>query len=183
MLRRVLHDLDRDTLPEVRQLLGGGNPLLTQAKGPCQQMFTGCLLSLMRCPCSNNETLESTRAQVQSMLAERERQAIVEIRQAVRTIHERLRLVALARQREETTRTRLVELQERLDKQLPGVKGLGKLLLEAQLAHNRTRGELIHASIDWESACVQLRQAQGLLLQDCEPEPIPVPGTACGPGA
>jgi len=182
MLRIVLHDLDRDTLPEVRQLLSGGNALLAPAKSPCQQMFTGCLLSLFHCPCSSSETLESTRQQVQSMLDERERQATYEIRQGVRVIQERLRLVALARQREELARVHLAELQARLDRQLPGMKGLGKLHLEAKLAHNRTRAEVIHASIDWESACVQLRQAQGLLLQDCEPEPKQAPEAACGPG-
>jgi hypothetical protein len=182
LLRTVLHDLDRDTLPEVRQMLSGSSSLLTPAKSPCQQMFTGCLLSLFHCPCSSSQAVESTRQQVQSMLEDRERQAIFEIRQAVRLLQERLRLVALARQREDLTRVRLAELRARLDQQLPGVKGLGKLVLEATLAHNRARAELIHASIDWESTCVQLRQAQGLLLKECDPLPVPPPDGPCEAG-
>jgi hypothetical protein len=170
VLRVILANLDADTLPVVRQLMGAVNPLLNTA--------TGGLFSKIAAHC-NSEEVESVRRQIETLLADRERQVVEDVWVGVRTLEGRFRLVVLTRRLVEQAQKKVDELQE---KQQKGLAAEGDLP-SARLTLYRNQGRVLHAVVDWHLAQAQLLQAQGLLVRGCEPGPPALPCAPVGPAA
>jgi hypothetical protein len=155
-LLEVLADgLDGHSLALAGQVLGGVNPLLGE---PPSSPFFASLLA-----CLDGSKTESAKQQVQTLLAERRRQATEEIRQAVKLVAYRVRLVILARQKVEIEERRIKELEEKKAKGLD-VEGD---LSTARLNLYKAQGERLREVVNWKIARAQLRQAQGRLLEEC----------------
>jgi hypothetical protein len=153
---RVLADgLDAQSLAVASQALGGVNPLLSE---PSSSPFVASLLA-----CLDGRKTQSAKQQVQTLLAERERQAAEEIRQAVGLVVYRVQLVILAQQKVENEERRIKELEEKKAKGLDAERELST----ARLNHYKAKGELLREVIDWKIARARLRQAQGRLLEEC----------------
>jgi len=159
LLRAALANLDASTLPLIRQLMGGFHPLLGDKIRRCVPMFE-CLPRAI--PMLARGEMEKVRNELKTMICERERQAVSEVRQALRKIETGVRLTHGARDRERLAAKRLAELEEM------AVKGLATDgdLPRARRDLLKTRGDVLHEAIEWEVARVELRQAQGLLVRE-----------------
>jgi outer membrane protein TolC len=146
--------LDSDSLAFASQALGAVSPLLGR-NASCH-----CCASLLeRNDCSPTEW---ARQQLQSLLAERQRQATEEIRQAVGVTAYRAQLVILARDNVEIEDRRVQELEEQQDK---GFDAEAELSV-ARLNLYKAQGEQLDAVVNWKIARAQLQQAQGQLLEE-----------------
>jgi outer membrane protein TolC len=165
LLEALADGLDAQSLTLASQALGGLNPLLGE---PSSCKFFASLLA-----CLDSSKTESAKQQVQTLLADRKRQATEEIRQAVGLVAYRVQLVILAQQEVENEERRIKELEEKKSK---GLDAEGELST-ARLNLYKAQGERLRAVVDWKIARAQLRKAQGRLLEEC-------PGTDNGaPGA
>jgi outer membrane protein TolC len=153
-LLRALSHVDAATLPVARQVLGGVHVLL----GPQAPGHLARVAAALRA-CLGGAEVEAVRTEVGQLLAERERQAANEIRQAGREVDARFRLVILARRRAEAARKKLEEVQEKRARGL-AVGGAGRT---AQLDLYKARGELLHEVVNWHIARTQLARSLGLL--------------------
>lgn len=159
LLRAALENLDASTLPLIRKLLGDSNPLLGDKVRRCVPLAE-CLPRVL--PLLAQGELEKVRKELKSLLSERERQAVAEIRHALAKVRATVQLAELAREREAIATRRLAELDDR-------AKGGLSIEAERPLAqrdHLKARSEMLHAVIDWETARVDLRRAQGLLVRE-----------------
>jgi outer membrane protein TolC len=155
LLEALADGLDTHSLALAGQVLGGVNPLLG---GPSSSPSCASLLA-----CLDGSKTQSAEQQVQTLLAERKRQATEEIRQAVRLVVYRVQLVILARQKVESEERRIKELEE---KKAKGLEAEGDLST-ARLNLYKAQGERLREVVNWEIARAQLRQAQGRLLEEC----------------
>ncbi|MFO0879397.1 MAG: hypothetical protein U0840_18780 [Gemmataceae bacterium] len=169
LLRAMLENLEASTLPLIRKVLGGSNPLLGDRVRRCIPLAE-CLPRLL--PLLAQGELEKVRKELTAILCEREKQAVSEIRQAVSRVRATVRLAELAGNRESLARTRLAELKERNDK---GLSTEAEMPL-AQRDHLKGRSDVLHAVINWEVARVELRKAQGLLVREVLGECDQCPG-------
>jgi len=100
---------------------------------------------------------------LQDMTADLERTIAQEVRLAVATIERRLQQIR-------QTKERLNLLQQRLDG-LEKLRATGKATpfepSETRLEVVTTENDLLHDVIEWKIAVVQLKEAQGLLAQEC----------------
>ena len=160
-IRVVGSNLDRSTLPAVRDFLKSVSPLLGNdaPEGACK------LLSKLHALCSGDvdEELASRRAQIMRHLAEREQAVSEEIRQAVILRDARLRQVALAQERLEEA----IELVAQTKSRHEHAEATYFDVLRANLAEQQAQADLITAVIGWEIAEYKVRQAQGLLVYEC----------------
>ncbi len=168
LLREVNANLNAQTLPLVRGLLQGVNPLLGLAlkvEHPCLGwvLCLGKICSSLH-PCQEKAELAQRRRQVQQLLRDREKAVAEEVRQAVYHLRTQTQLVAMARQRALLRRARYVELEERRR------QGLASLLevAPAKLAWSQASSEVVQEVMAWHIAQVRLKQAQGVLTQDCQ---------------
>jgi hypothetical protein len=157
LLELLADGLDSNSLTVASQALGVLNPLLSE---PSSSRFLASLLA-----CLDDSKSQSVQQQVQTLLADRRRQATEEIRQAVDLVAHRVQLVILARQKVESEEKRIKELEEKKAKGLDAEGDLSK----ARLDLYKAQGELIQKVINWEIARAQLRQAQGRLLEESQP--------------
>lgn len=160
LLRRLLRDLNFQTLAVVKQMLGGINVLLSGPPMPqptVANAFGSVMVRLV------GGGVDKYRRQLRSLLAEREQQAASEIRLAVKQVELHFQLTELARQRVELAGRKVAEEEEKKE------KGMGSEadLTRARLDLFKARGELLHTVAGWEIARARLRQAQGLLVVDC----------------
>jgi hypothetical protein len=166
-LESLLGILDCGSVGLAAQALGGVNPLLGE---PSSSVRCAALLA-----CLDSSKAESVKQQVETLLAERRRQATEEIRQAVMLVIYRSQLVILARQKVENEERRIKELDERKAK---GLEAEGELST-ARLNLYKAQGELLREVVNWRIARAQLLQAQGRLLEEY---PCTNTVTAAGPG-
>jgi hypothetical protein len=155
LLEALVAGLDASSLTVASQMLGGVNALLGEVSSPAH-----CALLLA---CLGGSKIQSAEQQVQTLLAERKRQATEEIRQAVAVVVYRVQLVILARQKVQIEERRIKELEEKK------VKGLDaeQELTTARLNLYKAQGEELREVVNWKIARAQLRQAQGRLLEEC----------------
>lgn len=166
LLRTLLENLSAKTLPEARLVMGGVNLLLG---GTPPGAVGGTLTAIFAC--LGGQELESVRAQLQTMLDDREKDVRAEIIEKAREVEARLVLILLARQRLEKSQKRVAMILEKI-KQGQRVDGdLGK----ARLEMFKAQGELLQEIVAWEIARVHLFRAQGLLPLGCEPQTPPEP--------
>jgi hypothetical protein len=159
LLRSVLHNLNRHTVPVVGQLLGGVNVLLS---GPPQSQggFAG-----VRSLC--NGSLQDFRHKVETLLEKREEQAAAEIRERAREVVGHFQLAVLARQRADIAQKKVAELEEKKNKGIAVEADLSR----AKLDRAKARGDLLHEVVAWEIARFRLKEAQGLLVRECSEHP------------
>jgi hypothetical protein len=166
LLEVLAGSLDAGSLTLARQTLGGVNPLLGESSS------TAGFASLLACLCGSKT--QSAELQVQTLLAERTRQATEEIRQAVGLAGYRVRLIILARQKVEDEEWRIAELEE---KKAKGLDAEGQLST-ARLNLYKAQGEQLREVVEWKIARARLRQAQGRLLEECPCIHSAAPGAA-----
>jgi outer membrane protein TolC len=153
------------TLAMAQQVLGAVNPFLNE------QSPVPFATSLLACVSGGKARV---REQLQALREQRQRQAIEEIRLAVRSMALHLQLIEEMRQRTAGDQRRVQELEEKKGKGL-GVEGD---LSAARLQFYKSQGELLHEVTEWEIARVQLGRAQGLYKSGC-PASAGLP--ACAP--
>jgi hypothetical protein len=162
LLRTVLRDLDGKTLPVVRDFLKGLNALLAeQAK---HSTAAGRAYDSVKDVLTAHAVERALRsAQVQQLLAERERAVAAEVRQAVADLHAKGQLVVLDRERVLAAAVKQREADEKAK------SGGGSFLevLNANLEAYKARGQLVEDVMGWHAAGAKLRQAQGLLVREC----------------
>jgi hypothetical protein len=152
LLRTLACCLDADSLAVANQALAGINPLLAETSSSCASLLAYC----------DDSTLQSTKQQAQTLLADRKRQATEEIRQAVGQVAYRVQLVILAQQKLEIEERRIKELEEKKSKGLD-VEGE---LTTARLNLYEAQGEQLGTVVNWKIARAQLLEAQGRLLEE-----------------
>jgi hypothetical protein len=172
-LEALADGLDAHSLALANQALGAISPLLSEPSSKsCCALLLACLAT-----CKT----ESAKQQVETLLADRKRQATEEIRQAVGVLSYRVQLVILARQKVENEERRVKDLEEKKGKGLDVEEELSK----ARLNLYKAQGERLREVVNWKIARAQLRQAQGRLLEDCpcmdNTLPGPVPTAPTGP--
>jgi hypothetical protein len=160
LLRTVLHDLNCRTLPAVEKMLSSVNVLLTgppSPQGPVSSVVASILVRFATGGVSH------VREGLESLLKDREQQAAAEIRSAIQEIEAHYQRTILAREQMALTAKKVAELDEKKK------KGMGDAeLTRARLDHFKVRGDLLHEVAAWEIGHVHLRQAQGLLVQECK---------------
>jgi hypothetical protein len=166
LLESLADGLDANSLTVAGQVLGGLNALLGEPSPPA------CFAALLAC--LDGSKTQSAEHQVQTLLADRKRQATGEIRQAVGLVVYRVQLVILAHKKVENEERRLKELEE---KKAKGLDAEGELTT-ARLNLYKAQGELLRDVVDWKIARAQLRQAQGRLLEGCPCINNAAPGAA-----
>jgi outer membrane protein TolC len=167
LLGTLAYNVDAHSMAVANQALAAVNPLLSEAP-------TSACYALLH-PCITSDKIESTQQRAQALLADRNRQATEEIRQAVGQMAYRVQLVILARQKVEIEELRIKELEEKKAKGLD-VEGD---LSTARLNLYKAQGEELRETVNWKIARSQLLQAQGRLL--AEPELIEKPSPAGTP--
>jgi hypothetical protein len=172
LLRALLAGLNARTLPVARQVLGGVSPLLSGAATP---RGPGAALLLAVLACLAGDEVDAVRRQVEDLLAERERQVVREVRDAVRQVNAQAELIGFALERDGLARGKARATQERERKGLP----VGADLPKARLDANKAAGDLLHEVVDYNLALARLRQTEGLLWLEClsghGPPPVPGP--------
>jgi hypothetical protein len=154
-LQALVDSLDAQSLAVANQALGGVNPLLGE---PSSSLLFASLLA-----CLDGRKTQLAKQQVQTLLADRKRQAAEEIRQAVGLVVDRVQLVILAQQKVQNEQRRIKELEE---KKAKGLEAQGELST-ARLNLYKAQGEQVREVVNWKIARAQLRQAQGRLLEEC----------------
>jgi hypothetical protein len=173
ILEALAESLDAGSLTLASQTLGGLNPLLGEPPS------SACLASLLAC--LGGGKTKSAKQQVQTLLAERKRQAAEEIRQAVGLVAYRVQLVILAQKKVENEERRIRELEEKKAKGLDAEAEL----TTARLNLYKAQGERLREVANWKIARARLRQAQGQLLEECPsmgnaaPSAAPSESAAC----
>jgi outer membrane protein TolC len=166
LLEALADGLDAQSLTVASRVLEGVNPLLGEPSA------SGYFASLLAC--LDDSKTQSAKQQVQTLLAERQRQATEEIRQAVGLVRYRVQLVVLARQKVENEERRVKDLEEKKAKGLDAEEEL----TTARLNLYKAKGELLREVVNWKIARAQLRQAQGRLLEECPCLDNAAPGAA-----
>ena len=158
-LRTAQCNLDVGTLPVIRHVMLGLSSLLAGPARRCVPILE-CVPLLM--PGLSRKEVEKVSKQLLAVLDERKRQTISDIRQAVRAIHTRQRLIHLARDREAMAQRKLDEAEENARQKL------GKAVDRPRARQGllKARSDVVHEVIEWEIACVNLRKAQGLLVRE-----------------
>lgn len=162
LLRALLHDLDAKTLPVIRDFLKGLNALLgEQAKhatpvGRAYDVAKGLLTA-------QADERSVRKAQLQQLLADRERAVAAEVHQAAAEMHAKGQLLVLGRERVVTANTRQRDADEKAK------SGGGSFLevLSAKLDAYKARAQLVEDLMGWHAARARLKQAQGLLVMEC----------------
>lgn len=163
LLGTLRQELNANTLSVARQLLLTLDPLLG-AEGR-KANFLMCLLTVL-----GREPVElaRTRHQFEEYEAARRRQVAGEIRLAALAVGTRVDLVAIARARAMSWDARVAELQELYSK---GLLAYGEVT-SARLERLKARADVVKEVAGLQIANARLRQAQGLLVQECGYMPV-----------
>jgi hypothetical protein len=162
-LRALYHGLTPETLPDVRDLLHAGSPLLGGRSG--EPTNPGLLMRIVLWkygpdPAALAAETEVRKKQLYALIAERERAVADEARAAALALNSQRVRAALARDRMLGWDEKLAEAVKKRDANQPGAE-----LLEAQvrLEWLKAKAELAAEVAAWHQARVRLRAAQGWL--------------------
>jgi hypothetical protein len=173
LLRVVGRDLDASTMPVARQFLRSVNLLLGLAETqPTLPVLAKVALLLS---CGDGAELETRRAQLEQLRAEREKAAIQDIRQDVRALAAQEELVGLARERARSWQERSRELDEQ---QAQGLSSFVEAAA-AKLEWLRARGDVIEQGASRERLLVKLKRGQGVLALECGFGPSAAESRSC----
>lgn len=159
-LRVAERDMTENTLPIVRAMLGGFNALLGITGG---EPVRGLIALLGWCEGDNE--LESRRAQVTQLRIEREYQVAAEVRSAIRTLSTQLARIDLARGKLEKRAAQLKDVELQASKGLAGFP----TVLAARTEWLQARLDLTREVMAWHRARVELKKAQGVLVEEAGP--------------
>jgi hypothetical protein len=163
-LRALYHGMTPETLPDVRDLLRAGSPLLGgRFREPVANQ--GLLMRILPWKCGPDPAAlaaetEVRRKQLYALIADRERAVADEARAAALALNSQRVRVGLARDRMLGWEEKLADAVKKRDANQPGAE-----LLEAQtrLDWLRAKAELAAEVAAWHQARVRLRAAQGWL--------------------
>jgi hypothetical protein len=156
LLRMLIQCLDADTLDAARSGLGSVSSLLGASP------IAACWLSHHL-----KDEVDSRRSQLCELLAGKERAATEEIRQAVAAIDVRLRQIAVAKQKVDQWQEQLQV--QRMERQRPRSMVTALDIAATELQCLDARRELIHQVLALRIAEAKLKEAQGLLDEECNP--------------
>lgn len=162
-LVRLLPDvLSMETLPAARVLLSSYNALLG-AENPAKKLKICAFLELLARAIGGRAELEKYRNQVQLLAQDREQAVLKEIRIAALSVNVVRERVALAREEVRIRKDRLADLDAKAAKGIASFKDT----TTARLDWLKARGELAKQSAELLTARAKLREAQGVLVQEC----------------
>ncbi len=172
-LRSAYLNLSPDTLPEVREflralpatggvlgtgamggMLGGVGPRLPFVKRLAEKRQAEATAALQA---AADQEVAVRRAQLYTLIDERERAVADEVRAQALVLGEQARQVGLIRWRVEKQKAKVAELKK-------DEKGAAAVV-PAVLELNRERAELIQGVMQWHQARAKLTQAQGLYVK------------------
>lgn len=165
---RALHaGLTPDTLPDVRDLLRAGSPLLGAQRVPLPAR--GLLRMLSRKPAPDPALaaeLEVRRKQLADLIAERERGVADEARAAALGVNAQTTRVLLARDRLRMCEEKLADAVKKREANQPGAE-----FTEPQLRAEwlKARAEVVAEAASWHQTRVRLKAAQGWLAWEAAP--------------
>ncbi len=159
-LRRLQQALDAETLPAARRALASADPLL--GIEPPRSHTRG-----FRRRKNDESDLAEVRDQLASYAAARERTIAEEIAQAVRNVRARRQQVEVARRQVASWSAEVEKAQAR------AAQGLASfaLALPAKAGLLQARQAQVEHEVAWNVALVKLKQAQGLLADECDASP------------
>ncbi|MEX2559001.1 MAG: hypothetical protein WD403_03755 [Pirellulales bacterium] len=164
LLRSLGRSINTDTLGVVRQVLSGGSGLLgAQPKASGLVALLG-LRQLAGQGRANARELPTRRRQLADYTEQRADEISGDIRQAVLTVEARLRQIALAREQTQSWETRVQELEKL---QTTGQATFAEIST-AKLGGLQAQSDAVAAIVAWKVALVQLKEAQGLLIEECQ---------------
>jgi hypothetical protein len=154
-LRQASQDASLANLAELRKALSASNALLGMSGGPCKKLIA----ILCKGEAGNR------RDQIQQLEEQRQREIADDIRQAAQDMNAQVRLMAIARARSTYAGAKLKEQE---DKQ---AKGTGSVFetTSARLTWLKARDQQVREMIAWHLAHTRLQEAQGVLIQGCDP--------------
>jgi hypothetical protein len=162
LLRELSGDLDKQTLPVVREYLHGISGLMGASGGPTKHVVT-TLAALKALLSGGSGEKETRQSQIAQLLAERERAVADEVRRGVADLHAKARLVALSRERV------LSADEHRRDAEQKAARAGGSFLevLSANLDWYKARNQLTVDVMAWHTARARVREAQGVFVWEC----------------
>jgi hypothetical protein len=162
LLREMSGDLDKQTLPVVREYLHGVSGLMGASGGPTKRLAE-TLVAVKALLSGGTGEKESRQAQIAQLLAERERAVAEEVRRGVADLHAKARLVALSRERV------LSADEHRRDAEQKAARAGGSFLevLSANLDWYKARNQLTVDVMAWHTARARVREAQGVFVWEC----------------
>jgi hypothetical protein len=192
LLRSLVEQLSAGNQPAVVQMLGASNGLISMAAKPPLCPKVAMLVNAL-CGPSKEEGLEETCRQLNQTLADTEHQVSSEVRHAVLAAEAQLRLAILAREKVVSWQRDVRDLLERKETGAASFAEISKAKLELL----RAQSDYVREVMTWKLSLVAVRQAQGLLVQECGypladachpprclggPPPIGLVGTCSVPG-
>jgi hypothetical protein len=157
LLCTLIESLDPSTLTVVRSAMGQIDGLLGTS-GPAGR------LRMLLARRAIRDEVETRRHQLCQLLADRQRAAVEEIRQAAYTVETRLEQIVIAGENARHQRERAEALRQRR-----GVPD-GPTAFDIQAAELqaiRAESDAVHQVIAWRIALVKLKEVQGLLAYEC----------------
>jgi hypothetical protein len=162
LLRELSGDLDKETLPVVRDYLHAVSGLLGATTGQTK-CITTTLATIKALLGGGDGEKESRQSQIASLLAERERAVAAEVRLAVADFHAKACIVALSRERA------LSADQHRRDAEQKAQRAGGTYLevTTARLDWFKARSRLTVDVMAWHTARAKVRETQGIFVWEC----------------
>jgi hypothetical protein len=162
LLRSLLEQLSAGNQPAVASLLSASSSLMGMGAKPPACPKLAMLLKTLS-PSHKEEDLEATCRQLNQTLADNEREVSSEIRHAVIAAEAQLRLAILAR---EKTLSWQHDVRDLLERNQTGAASFAEIS-KAKLELLHAQSDYIREIMTWKLSMVAVRQAQGLLVQEC----------------
>lgn len=159
LLRMLSANLDKDTLPAARHALGAVNGALGSSDSGCCACLSAIKLAVS---CSDCEVATRQR-QLAQYRADREAAVAAEIRQGAHAVVTAAARVAVAEEQRTLRATNLKNLEAKL----PSGGSNAFEIHRARLDLIAARREVVTQLAAWQTARVELRQAQGKLVDEC----------------
>lgn len=159
-LRALYHGLTPETLPDLRDYLRGGSPLLGAAQAATPGFLARMLVRKRDSDAAALAELEVRKKQLYDLIAERERAVADEARAAVLAVNSQRVRASLARDRLGYWDDKLADAVKKREANQPGAE-----FLEAQvrLEWLKAKAEVVAEVAAWHQARVRLKAAQGWL--------------------
>lgn len=156
-------ELNSENASAAQQLLRSISGALAMSKSPPLCPKLQMLLTMLCSPCGDTRELQIRQAQLREYHAEREREIVEQISQAVRTIQAQTEVLVLARQQAKSWKAKVEEAK---DKEEKGVGSFGETA-GAEEEWFKARRKIFEETANLQRALVLLHQTQGILPAEC----------------
>jgi hypothetical protein len=163
LLRAVLHELDGCTEPVAALVIQTSTGAPTVPSIRILAILLSPLRPIYESLCGDTPLVAVRRRQLQVELAQQEHRIADEIRNAVRNAEAEAYQVVLLRERVRSWELKVSDLERRAAQ---GIAAFAELS-QARLELLKTRSDLTKEVMAWETARVKIRQAQGILVDEC----------------